>query len=183
MQNVLNQVQSLWKPPTELLISEWADKYRYLSPESSAISGKYRTDYAPYQKEIMDVFNDPKIERIVWMKSAQVGATEILNNVVGYTIHLQPSPVLIMQPTLQMAQAYSKEKLANMLRDTPVLRERMNEPKSKTSSNTVLSKKFTGGTTLNMSGSNSAASLASRSIRLLCVDEVDRMEALSLIHI
>jgi phage terminase large subunit GpA-like protein len=177
MRSVLSQVQNLWKPPTDLKISEWADQYRYLSPESSAISGKYRTDYAPYQKEIMDVFNDPKIERIVWMKSAQVGATEILNNVVGYTIHLQPSPVLIMQPTLQMAQAYSKEKLANMLRDTPVLRERINEPKSKTSSNTVLSKKFTGGTTLNMAGSNSAASLASRSIRLLCVDEVDRMEA------
>ena len=55
MQKVLSQVQNLWKPPTELKISEWADEYRYLSPESSAVSGKYRTDYAPYQKEIMDV--------------------------------------------------------------------------------------------------------------------------------
>ena len=177
MQSVLEQVQSLWKPPTDLKISEWADEYRYLSPESSAVSGKYRTDYAPYQKEIMDVFNDPNIERIVWQKSAQVGATEILNNVVGYYIHMQPSPILIMQPSLQMAQAYSKEKLANMLRDTPVLRDRINEPKSKDSSNTVLSKKFEGGTTLNMVGSNSAASLASRAVRILCIDEVDRMEA------
>ena len=83
MQNVLEQVQKQWRPPTELKISEWADTYRFLSPESSAISGKYRTDYAPYQKEIMDAFNDPNIERIVWQKSAQVGATEILNNVVG----------------------------------------------------------------------------------------------------
>jgi phage terminase large subunit GpA-like protein len=82
-----------------------------------------------------------------------------------------------MQPSLQMAQAYSKEKLANMLRDTPVLRDRINEPKSKDSSNTVLSKKFEGGTTLNMVGSNSAASLASRAVRILCIDEVDRMEA------
>ena len=154
MQSVLEQVQSLWKPPTDLKISEWADEYRYLSPESSAVSGKYRTDYAPYQKEIMDVFNDPNIERIVWQKSAQVGATEILNNVIGYYIHMQPSPILVMQPTLQMAQAYSKEKLANMIRDTPVLRDRINEPKSKDSSNTVLSKKFEGGTTLNMVGSN-----------------------------
>lgn len=148
-----------------------------MSPESSAVSGKYRTDYAPYQKEIMDAFNDPNIERIVWMKSAQVGATEILNNVVGYYIHMQPSPILVMQPTLQMAQAYSKEKLANMLRDTPVLKARLNEVKSKDSSNTVLSKKFIGGTTLNMVGSNSAASVASRAVRILCVDEVDRMEA------
>jgi len=177
MQNVLNKVQKLWRPPTQLKISEWADEYRYLSPESSAVSGKYRTDYAPYQKEIMDAFNDPNIERIVWMKSAQVGATEILNNVVGYYIHMQPSPILVMQPTLQMAQAYSKEKLANMLRDTPVLRARLNEVKSKDSSNTVLSKKFIGGTTLNMVGSNSAASVASRAVRILCVDEVDRMEA------
>ena len=177
MQNVLNQVRRLWKPPSDLKISEWADEYRYLSPESSAISGKYRSDYAPYQKEIMDVFNDPKIEKIVWMKSAQVGATEILNNVVGYFIHMQPSPILIMQPTIAMAQAYSKEKLANMLRDTPVLNARVGDRKSKNSSNTVLSKRFIGGTTLNMAGSNSAASLASRSIRLLCIDEVDRMEA------
>ena len=177
MQNVLSKVQKLWQPPTQLKISEWADEYRYLSPESSAVSGKYRTDYAPYQKEIMDAFNDPNIERIVWMKSAQVGATEILNNVVGYYIHMQPSPILVMQPTLQMAQAYSKEKLANMLRDTPVLKARLNEVKSKDSSNTVLSKKFIGGTTLNMVGSNSAASVASRAVRILCVDEVDRMEA------
>jgi len=76
-----------------------------------------------------------------------------------------------------MAQAYSKEKLANMLRDTPVLKARLNEVKSKDSSNTVLSKKFIGGTTLNMVGSNSAASVASRAVRILCVDEVDRMEA------
>ena len=177
MQKVLTQAQNLWKPPTELKISEWADEYRYLSPESSAVSGKYRTDYAPYQKEIMDVFNDPNIEKVIWQKSAQVGATEILNNVIGYYIHMQPSPILVMQPTLQMAQAYSKEKLANMIRDTPVLRARINEPKSKDSSNTVLSKKFEGGTTLNMVGSNSAASVASRAVRLLCIDEVDRMEA------
>ena len=85
----------------------------------------------------MDAFNDPNIERIVWMKSAQVGATEILNNVVGYYVHMQPSPILVMQPTLQMAQAYSKEKLANMLRDTPVLKARLNDSKSKDSSNTV----------------------------------------------
>jgi len=177
MQKVLSQVQNLWKPPTQLKISEWADEYRYLSPESSAVSGKYRTDYAPYQKEIMDVFNDPNIEKVIWQKSAQVGATEILNNVIGYYIHMQPSPILVMQPTLQMAQAYSKEKLANMLRDTPVLRAKINEPKSKDSSNTVLSKKFEGGTTLNMVGSNSAASVASRAVRVLCIDEVDRMEA------
>ena len=125
----------------------------------------------------MDAFNEPNIERIVWMKSAQVGATEILNNVIGFYIHMQPSPILVMQPTLQMAQAYSKEKLANMLRDTPVLKARLNEVKSKDSSNTVLSKKFEGGTTLNMVVSNSAASVASRAVRILCIDEVDRMEA------
>ena len=102
MQKVLIQAQSLWKPPTELKISEWADEYRYLSPESSAVSGKYRTDYAPYQKEIMDVFNDPNIERVVWQKSAQVGATEILNNIVAYYIDQDPSPCLVLQPTLQI---------------------------------------------------------------------------------
>ena len=110
------------------------------------------------------------------MKSAQVGATEILNNIVAYFIDQDPSPILVLQPTLQMAQAWSKDRLANMIRDTDCLREKVKEPRSKDSSNTVLSKKFPGGN-INIVGSNSAAGLASRPIRILLCDEVDRYEA------
>ena len=76
----MSAINQIWKPPPNLKISDWADKYRKLSPESSAEAGQWRTDRASYQKEIMDVFNDPDIQRIVVMTSSQVGKTEIILN-------------------------------------------------------------------------------------------------------
>ena len=146
-----------------------------LSAESASEAGQWRTSRAPYQKEIMDTINDHRIHTIVFMKSAQVGATEILNNIVGYFIDQDPSPTLVLQPTLAMAQAWSKDRLANMIRDCDRLRFKVKDPRSRDSGNTVLSKKFPGGN-INIVGSNSPSGLASRPIRILLCDEVDRYE-------
>jgi phage terminase large subunit GpA-like protein len=176
IERVVERISQIWTPPPNLKISDWADRYRKLSPESSAESGAWRTDRAPYQKEIMDSFNDPDIQRIVFIKSSQVGATEILLNVIGYYIDQDPSPMLIMQPTLAMGQAFSKDRLSTMIRDSEKIRNCVKNPRSRDSGNTVLSKKFAGGN-LNIVGSNSASGLASRPIRILLADEVDRYEA------
>ncbi len=173
---MIRKTSQTWTPPPNLKISDWADRYRRLSPESSAEAGAWRTDRAPYQREIMDSFNDPDIQRIIFMKSAQVGATEILLNVIGYYIDQDPAPMLIMQPTLQMGQAFSKDRLATMIRDSEKIRNCVKDPRSRDSGNTVLSKKFAGGN-LTITGSNSASSLASRPIRCVLADEVDRYEA------
>ena len=173
---MIENTNQIWTPPPKLKISDWADRYRRLSPESSAEAGVWRTDRAPYQREIMDSFNDPDIQRIVFLKSSQVGATEILLNVIGYYIDQDPAPMLIMQPTLQMAQAFSKDRLATMIRDSEKIRDCVKDPRSRDSGNTVLSKKFAGGN-LNIVGSNSASGLASRPIRIVLADEVDRYEA------
>ena len=176
IEKVIQETNQIWTPPPALKISSWADKYRKLSPEASAEAGQWRTDRAEYQREIMDSFNDPDVQRIVFMKSAQVGATEILLNVIGYYIDQDPAPMLIMQPTLAMAQAFSKDRLAMMIRDTEKIRNCVKDPRSRDSGNTVLSKKFAGGN-LTITGSNSASSLASRAIRCVLADEVDRYEA------
>ena len=171
----MQNLKKTWTPPKNLKISDWADHYRKLSPESSAEAGQWRTDRAEYQREIMDAFNDPDIQRIIFMKSAQVGATEVLLNVIGYYIDQDPAPMLIMQPTLQMAQAFSKDRLATMIRDSEKIRHCVKDARSRDSGNTVLSKKFAGGN-LNIVGSNSAAGLASRPIRIVLADETDRYE-------
>jgi len=176
IEKVIQETNQVWTPPPNLKISDWADRYRRLSPESSAEAGAWRTDRAPYQREIMDSFNDPDIQRIIFMKSAQVGATEILLNVIGYYIDQDPAPMLIMQPTLQMSQAFSKDRLATMIRDSEKIRNCVKDPRSRDSGNTVLSKKFAGGN-LNIVGSNSASGLASRPIRIVLADEVDRYES------
>lgn len=124
----------------------------------------------------MDAYTDKEVDEIIVMKSAQVGATEILNNIVGYIIDQNPGPVLLLQPTLEMAQTWSKDRLAPMLRDTPVLQNKINDTKSRTSGNTILHKSYAGGH-ITMAGANSPASLASRPIRDVLCDEVDRYPA------
>jgi len=175
IEKVLQKTRKTWTPPPNLKISDWADRYRKLSAESSAEAGQWRTSRAEYQRDIMDAFNDPDINRIVFMKSAQVGATEILLNVIAYYIDQDPAPMLIMQPTLQMAQAFSKDRLATMIRDSEKIRGCVKDPRSRDSGNTVLHKSFPSGH-LTIVGSNSASGLASRPVRLLLADECDRYE-------
>lgn len=121
----------------------------------------------------MDAVCDPTIHTVVVMSSAQVGKTEVINNIVGFYVHQDPAPILLLQPTLEMAQAWSKDRLAPMLRDTPALRGKVKDPRTRDSGNTMLHKVFPGGH-ITMAGSNSPASLASRPIRIILCDEVDR---------
>jgi phage terminase large subunit GpA-like protein len=171
--NLFKKIAKITAPPPKLTVSQWADKYRVLSKESSAEHGKWNTDRAPYQREIMDSINNPDYEEIVVMSSAQVGKSEIINNIIGYHIDYDPSPMLLMQPTLEMAEAYSKDRIAPMIRDTPSLAKKVNSPKAKDGNNTLLQKKFPGGH-LTLVGANSPASLASRPVRIVLADEVDR---------
>ena len=164
---------NLWLPPPDLTVSQWADDFRRIPPEASAEPGTWRTSRAEYQREIMNAISDPLIERVVMMTSAQIGKTEILLNTIGFFIDQEPSPILVLQPTLEMGMSFSKDRLAPMIRDTLVLQEKIKDPRSRDSGNTLLHKKFTGGH-ITIAGANSPASLASRPIRILLCDEVDR---------
>ncbi len=169
-----NELMLSWKPPPKLTVSEWADEYRYLSSESASEPGKWHTSRAEYQRGIMDAISDPEVESVVWMSSSQVGKTEILNNVVGYYIDQEPAPILVVQPTLHpMADEWSKDRLAPMIRDTPVLKAKVSDVKTRDSSNTIYHKNFPGGT-LNVCGANSPASLSAKPRRVVLCDEVSR---------
>ena len=122
---------------------------------------------------MMDAVSDPSIETVVIMSSAQVGKTEVINNVVGFHIHLDPAPILLVQPTIEMAETWSKDRFAPMLRDTPVLRGLVKDPRTRDSGNTLRQKQYPRGH-IAMAGANSPASLASRPVRLVLLDEVDR---------
>ncbi len=176
LERVESAARSVLKPPPKLTVSEWADEFRRLSPESAAEPGRWRTDRAPYQRGIMDAVSDPRVREIVVMKSAQVGWTEILGNMVGYHVHRDPAPILLIQPTLEMAEAWSKDRLAPMIRDTPALVGKIKDPRARDSGNTLLHKTFPGGH-ITIAGANSPAGLASRPIRIVLCDEVDRYPA------
>ena len=163
--------RELYLPPPTLTVSEWADGYRYLSSEASAEPGKWHTSRAPYQKAMMDAVKEN--ERVVIMTAAQVGKSEVLLNTLGYFVHYDPCPILMVQPTLEMGEAFSKEKIAPMIRDTPAL-SRLIEQKARTRDNNIRYKHFSNSAILSITGANSPAGLASRSVRVLLCDEVDR---------
>lgn len=172
----LKRALTLVAPPPKLTVSEWSDKYRVLSGEASAEPGTWDTDRAPYQRGVMDTLNDPLVETTVFMAASQVGKTEMVNNLVGFTIHQDPAPMLVIQPTVEMAQVWSKDRLGPMLRDTPCLQDKVAPPRSRDSDNTILHKQFPGGH-ISMVGANSPAGLASRPIKRVLADEIDRYEA------
>lgn len=170
------KVTAMMTPPPQLTVSQWADANRVLSAEASAEAGRWRTDRAEYQRGIMDAMSDPTVRTVVVQKASQVGATELLNNVVGYFVDQDPATIMVIQPTVAMAETWSKKRLAPMLRDTPALRGKIRDAKSRDSDNTILEKGFPGGY-ITMVGANAPSSLASRPIRVVLADEVDRYPA------
>lgn len=160
-------------PPEDLTVSQWAEKHRRLSSESSAEPGPWRTTRTPYLREPMDCFTDPKIRRIVMVAASQVGKSELELNCIGYIIDQDPGSILFIHPTTIDAREFSTLRVAPMIRDSTTLRKKVAPPKSRTAGNTQLSKTYPGGI-LTMCGSTEAHALASKPIRYVIGDERDR---------
>lgn len=162
-----------YQPEPALTVSEWADRCRHLSQKAAAEPGQWRTDRTPYLRDVMDALSaSSPVQRIVFMKGAQIGATEGGNNWVGYVIDQAPGPMLAVAPTVDMAKRASKQRIAPMIEESPALRGKVKEARSRDSGNTVLAKEFPGGV-LVMTGANSAVGLRSMPARYLFLDEVD----------
>jgi len=165
------------RPDPDLTVSSWADRHRKLASRASAEPGQYRTARTPYMREIMDRLSpgDPT-QRIVFMKAAQVGATEAGNNWIGFVIHQAPGPMLAVQPTVELAKRNSRQRIDPLIDESPDLRERVKPARSRDAGNTMLSKEFAGGILI-MTGANSAVGLRSTPARYILLDEVDAYPA------
>lgn len=125
----------------------------------------------------MDAISDPWCSRVVVQKASQVGITDsAILNPVGYHIDEDPCPILVVQPTIEIAEAFSTDRLAPMLRDSPRLKGKIADVRSRDSSNTLRRKSFKGGFVA-LAGANSASSLSGRPVRVLLLDDVDRYPA------
>ena len=163
-----NEALKFLKPPEDITVSEWADKYRILDAKTSAMPGPWRTEQTPYLKGIMDEFNNYETEEIVYIKPTQVGGTECLQNMAGYIIQQDPAPTMIVYPTDKLAESISENRLQPMIKAAPTLKKRFLENES-----SKLELQF-DGMYLTLAGSNSPSSLASKAIRFLFLDEVDK---------
>lgn len=161
-----------------MTVSQWADTYRMLSPESCPTPGKYRGAAVPFAADILDGFSDPLVQSVVVMCSAQVVKTTCVENITGYFMHQDPCPVMVVQPTDKKVSEFSKERLKPMVRDTDVLRPLVKDNKTKDSDNTIESKSFPGGH-LAIVSAMSDSQVQGRPRRVVLLDEVDRYPSYS----
>ena len=161
-------------PPKRLKISDWAGEHFEL-PETSAEPGKWNKTRAPYQVGILDAVCEAGVQKVTLMCSAQIGKTIILLIIICYLIHLDPCSMLMTQPTTDMAEIFSKEKLSSAINNVKPVSEKIVQ-KSRNASSTILMKMFAGGF-LRLAGANSPSSLASMSIRAYFGDEIDKYPA------
>ena len=171
------EIERAWRdgltPDPLLTVSEWSDRHRVLSSKASAEPGRWRTSRTPYLKDIMDCLSPTSpVERVVFMKAAQLGATEMGSNWIGYVIHHAPGPMMAVWPTVEMAKRNSKQRIDPLIEESAALAELIAPARSRDSGNTILAKEFRGGV-LVMTGANSAVGLRSMPVRYLFLDEVD----------
>jgi len=164
------------RPDPNLTVTEWADTYRVLPKKSSSEPGKYRSSRTPYVREIMDALSSSsRVQEIVVMKGTQLGFTETGNNWFGYVADASPGPFMMIFPTAELAKDHSKQKLQPTVRETPRLRGKVKDHRTRDSGNTIQTKEFPGGI-LFLSGSNSGAFFRSKSVRFLFLDDIDGFE-------
>lgn len=156
------------QPPEDISISEWAEKYRVLDSKGSANPGPWRNDKTPYLVGVMDELRNYETEEIVFVKPTQVGGTEALLNMLGWVVQQDPSPAMAVYPSDILAESLVANRLRPMIYASASLKKRYRESESSKSELQF------DGMYLNMVGSNSPSQLASKPIRFLFLDEVDK---------
>lgn len=162
------------RPVPRITVSEWSNAKRILTSASSSEAGKWRTSRVPYLRYPMDLLGKTSdIQKVICMKGAQLGWTELGNNWIGYTMDLDPGPILLVMPTDAAVKKNSTTRIAPMIKNTPALNEKVKASGSKEAGNTVFNKEFPGGV-LMMVGANSPVGLSSTPVAKAFLDEVDR---------
>lgn len=159
--------------PEALTLPDWADSYRILSRKNAARPGQWRTSRVEIARGPMLATDEPGVEIITLMVATQLLKTSFIENTIGRQIHVDPCPILVVYPNEDAAGAFSKERLAPMISETPVLKNLVGDPKTRKSENTIEVKHFPGGFVA-MVSAGSPMNLAARPVRIVLQDEIDK---------
>lgn len=161
-------VRNVLKKTETLTVSQWAEKYRELD-DSSNISGRWSNNVTPYLVGVMNTLNDDYIREVYLCKGTQLGGTEALINMLMYIIDRSPAPAMIVYPSDDLAKDVSKDKLQPAIRLSQQVGRLFMENASK-----ELRLKFKS-MVLYLRGAGSPSKLASKAIKYLFFDEIDKM--------
>lgn len=172
---LLDYAKALLKPKPRLTGAQWADEYFYLSPESSASPGKWKT--LPYQIEPINCMTDEITTQVTWKKSARVGYTKCINVAVAYHIHQNPASILLAQPTDGEALGYAEDEIEPMIRDNDVITNLIGKTtkKGRNKKEKTAKKMYPGGI-LELVGAHSPKNFRRRTVRVFIGDEIDGWE-------
>jgi phage terminase large subunit GpA-like protein len=162
-------------PPPRLTADQWADRYRIVPTQTSAISGPWRTSQIEIARGPMRAISDPAVRRVIIMASAQIMKTSTLEVAIGYHMHLDPCPMLLYSASKDTIDATVTKKIDPMIASTPELSALWGGSKALETKNdkfTKYQKLFPGGD-LELLTINSTANLRNRAAKLVMVDEVD----------
>ncbi len=162
-----------WKPPPRLSLPEWADEFRKLARSAGNLTGKWHTSTVEIARGPMLAVTEPGVHVITAMVCTQLLKTALLENIFGYHAHLDPCPILLLQPKDDAAEQFSKERLTPLIRATPVLRELLGPARTRSPDDTLLYKAYPGGF-IALAGAGSPDNLARRPIRVVLCDEIDK---------
>jgi phage terminase large subunit GpA-like protein len=166
-------LHTYFAPPPRLTVTQWAEANRSLSAKDSSEPGPYRVSRTPFACEPQDALSPySSVEEVVLMWGAQTSKTTIGGNWIGSIIDMQPGPLMIVQPTIDTAKRFSRQRLTPMIEESPALRKKVRENRSRDDANTTLLKEYPGGFMV-VAGANSAAGLRSMPIRDIFFDEID----------
>jgi len=156
------------RPKEKLTITEWAEQKRILT--NAAIRGPYQPSMVPTLVPIMDAFADPQVETVVFCKSAQIGGTDAMLNVLGYFIDQDPSSIMLILADEDTAiQEMSRRRVQPMFFESPDLQHLPDKDQW-----TKRELGFVNGARLTFGWASSVARLASRPFRIVCCDEIDK---------
>lgn len=159
---------AIWKPAEQLSVSEWAERYRVLS-EPAEEKGPLRMRRTPYLGPIMDRVLDPETETIVLCKSAQIAGTEGMLSVMGYFAHQAPCSIMLVLADEDTAKYMSRERIQKMFRAAPELSKLIVEDTFNIDEISLLN-----GAYIALGWASSVQKLASRPIKILICDEIDK---------
>lgn len=168
---IIRESFDLFRPPSDITISEWAMRNRVLQKGTTSRPGPFHPEV--FQIEMMNAILSPNVHEVVIKKSTQVGYSEaVLNSIIGYYISADPKPIMMIQPTIDNAKDYGKKRITPMIESTPSLRAAIRPATSRKAGNTLSLKEFPGGF-LKLTGANSGAGLRSDPVPIILYDEVD----------
>ena len=168
--DLLEFLRGLYRPAPRQTVVQWAEANLKLTSRQTEHPGPYSTSVRPYVREPLECWKDSGVVEMTLCWGSQTSKTTTLMAGLAWLIDTEPSPALWLMPTENLARSFSKSRWMPMLEDCPAIVAHFPSDKDKL---THLEQHF-DRSTLTFVGSNSAANLASRPVRVLVADEVDK---------